>query len=90
MNRAFVDKVQAVLGPAQQVVETASGRTILRYADFTVSPEGSLAIAAKMIPGRMLFAVVGSGTLEWKSNRPETQTDTLPPRPRKRFLSKAA
>jgi hypothetical protein len=71
----LVARVADVLGAPEHVELTERGRTILRYPEFTVSAEGHLAIAAKMVSfngkrSLMLFAVVKRGELRWQHERP--------------------
>jgi hypothetical protein len=86
IDRAFVERVEAVLGPPVNVAVTERGRTTLRYDEFVVSREGHVMVACRRVPSGLEFAVVrADGLGEWRSARPEASKvkpeRTPPPTP---------
>jgi hypothetical protein len=76
IDRAFVDRVEAVLGPPATVEVTPTGRTVLRYdatdddSPFVVSMEARRPIACRRIPSGVEFApVVADGLGEWRASK---------------------
>lgn len=77
-DRWFIDRVARCLGDDYTVETTASGRTLVRYPEFVVSPEGSEGrpVASRIISGGASFARVnGNGELAWTTRRPTDSED---------------
>ncbi len=92
IDHQFVARVEQHLGPAQEVDVTGSGRTVLSYPDFTVSPEGSTGrpVAARVAGGSLKFALVKGPELTWQGQRPSGEPYKQPHRARRQRRAVAA
>lgn len=73
VDQHFVARVRDCLGDAGSPELSPTGRTLVRYPGFVVSPEGSRArpVAARIVDRGAQFAVVNkSGVLDWTTRRP--------------------
>lgn len=74
LDNHFIERVRECLGDGGTPELTASGRTLVRFPDFVVAPEGASGapIAARIVDRSAQFARVRrDGQLEWLPRRPE-------------------
>jgi hypothetical protein len=74
IDRYFAERVRHALGPPEDVELTASGRTVVRYHDFTVFSHRGRPIAARIANGQSRFARVRKdGELAWANSLPDSR-----------------